>query len=105
MANIAACHHEKLNGSGYPWKLKGEEIPIGGQILALVDIYEALTAKDRPYKPAIPIEKAIQIVQDDVNRGALNAKLWQLFLDRKLYLLFSDETGFVHRPTVPTLPK
>src|SRR5204863_10072023 len=85
VANIAACHHEKINGSGYPWKLKGDEVPLGGQILAIVDIFEALTAKDRPYKPAIPVEKAIAIVQDEVNKGALNPKLWQLFLDRKLY--------------------
>jgi HD-GYP domain-containing protein (c-di-GMP phosphodiesterase class II) len=100
VANIAACHHEKINGSGYPWKLKGDEVPLGGQILAIVDIFEALTAKDRPYKPAIPVEKAIAIVQEEVNRGALNGKLWQLFLDRKLYLLFSDGTGFIPRPVV-----
>jgi HD-GYP domain-containing protein (c-di-GMP phosphodiesterase class II) len=105
VANIASCHHEKINGSGYPWKLKGDEVPLGGQILAIVDIFEALTAKDRPYKPAIPIDKAIAIVQEEVDRGALNAKIWKLFIDRKLYLLFSDETGFVHRPTVPHLPK
>ncbi|MBI3855376.1 MAG: GAF domain-containing protein [Planctomycetes bacterium] len=105
VANIAACHHEKINGSGYPWKLKGDEVPLGGQILAIVDIFEALTAKDRPYKPAIPVDKAIAIVQDEVNRGALNAKLWQLFLDRKIYHIFVDETGFVHRPPVPTLPQ
>jgi HD-GYP domain-containing protein (c-di-GMP phosphodiesterase class II) len=105
VANIAACHHEKINGSGYPWKLKGDEVPMGGQILAIVDIFEALTAKDRPYKPAIPIDKAIAIVQDEVNRGALNAKLWQLFLERKLYSIFADETGFVHRPAEPQIPK
>lgn len=104
VANIAACHHEKINGSGYPWKLKGDEVPLGGQILAIVDIFEALTAKDRPYKPAIPIDKAIAIVQDEVNRGALNPKLWQLFLDRKLYNLFADETGFVQRPPAPVTP-
>jgi HD-GYP domain-containing protein (c-di-GMP phosphodiesterase class II) len=98
VANIAACHHEKINGTGYPWKLKGDEVPLGGQILAIVDIFEALTAKDRPYKPAIPVEKAIQILQEEVDRGALNAKLWKLFLDRKLFNLFTDETGFVHRP-------
>jgi HD-GYP domain-containing protein (c-di-GMP phosphodiesterase class II) len=105
VANIAACHHEKINGSGYPWKLKGDEVPMGGQILAIVDIFEALTAKDRPYKPAIPIDKAIAIVQDEVNKGALNAKLWQLFLERKLYNIFADETGFVHRPVEPQVPK
>ncbi len=105
VANLAACHHEKINGSGYPWKLQGDEIPLGGQILAIVDIFEALTAKDRPYKPAIPIDRAIQIVQEDVNRGALNAGLWNLFLEKRLYTLFSDETGFVHRPNTPQFPK
>jgi HD-GYP domain-containing protein (c-di-GMP phosphodiesterase class II) len=102
--NIAACHHEKLNGSGYPWKLKGDEIPIGGQILAIVDIFEALTAKDRPYKPAIPVEKAIAILQDEVDRGNLNPKLWKLFLDRKLFSLFAGETGLVAAPPTPQLP-
>ena len=105
VANIAACHHEKINGSGYPWKLKGDEVPLGGQILAIVDIFEALSAKDRPYKPAIPVDKAIAIVQDEVNKGALNGKLWKLFLDRKLFNLFVDETGFVHRPPDPVVPK
>jgi HD-GYP domain-containing protein (c-di-GMP phosphodiesterase class II) len=104
VANIASCHHEKINGAGYPWKLKGDEIPLGGQILAIVDIYEALTAKDRPYKPAIPIEKAIAIVQEEVNRGCHNPKLWQLFLDRQIFNLFADQTGFVQRPTGPHLP-
>jgi HD-GYP domain-containing protein (c-di-GMP phosphodiesterase class II) len=105
VANIAACHHEKINGSGYPWKLKGDEVPLGGQILAIVDIFEALTAKDRPYKPAIPIDKAVQIVQEEVNKGALNAKLWNLFLEKRLFDLFSDQTGFVHRPATPQVPK
>ena len=98
VANIAACHHEKINGSGYPWKLRGDEIPFGGQILAIVDIYEALTAKDRPYKPPIPVEKALEIVQECVDRGDLNPKIWKLFLDRRIYDLFADETGFVARP-------
>ncbi len=102
--NIAACHHEKLNGSGYPWKLKGDEIPIGGQILAMVDIYEALTAKDRPYKPAIPVEKALAILQEEVDRGNLNPALWKLFLDRKIYSLFAGESGFVAPPGEPQLP-
>jgi HD-GYP domain-containing protein (c-di-GMP phosphodiesterase class II) len=99
--NIAGCHHEKVDGSGYPWKLRGEEIPLCGQILALVDIYEALTARDRPYKPALPVEKAIAIVQQEVDRGALNAAIWKLFLDRKIYALFATETGYVARPPLP----
>jgi HD-GYP domain-containing protein (c-di-GMP phosphodiesterase class II) len=104
VANLAACHHEKMDGSGYPWKLKGDDIPIGGQILAIVDIFEALTAKDRPYKPAIPVDKAIAIVQAEVDRGALNANLWKLFLDRKLYEIFVGEGGFVLRPPDAVVP-
>jgi len=105
VASIAACHHDKFDGSGYPWNFRGEDIPIGGQILAIVDIYEALTAKDRPYKPAIPVDKAIAIIQQEVNRGTLNANLWKLFLDRKIYNLFSNEIGFIKRPQVrPAAP-
>ncbi|MBI2901375.1 MAG: GAF domain-containing protein [Planctomycetes bacterium] len=95
VANIAACHHEKVNGSGYPWGLKGEEIPIGGRILAIVDIYEALTAADRPYKPAVPVDQALKIIDDEVARGNLDAKLYALFKERKIYSIFVDDTGFV----------
>ncbi len=95
---IAACHHERVNGSGYPWKLRGDEIPLGGQILAIVDIFEALTAKDRTYKPLVAVERALRIIEEEVNRGALNPKLWKLFLDRKIYALFMDEKGFVQSP-------
>jgi HD-GYP domain-containing protein (c-di-GMP phosphodiesterase class II) len=99
--NIASCHHERPNGTGYPWKLKAEEIPLGGRILAIVDIYEALTAKDRPYKPAIPVEKALAILDEEAARGAVDAKIYQLFKDRRIFMMFMDETGFVHRPSVP----
>jgi response regulator RpfG family c-di-GMP phosphodiesterase len=51
VAKLAALHHEMLDGSGYPDGLTGEEIPLGGRILAVGDIYEALTARDRPYRP------------------------------------------------------
>ena len=49
-------------------------------------------------------DKAIAILQDEVNRGALNPKLWKLFLDRQLYNLFADQTGFVLRPSAPQVP-
>ena len=83
---------------------EGRDHVLGGQILAIVDIFEALTAKDRPYKPAIPVEKAIQITQAEVDRGALNAKIWKLFLDKKLYQLFTGDGGFVQRPSEPVTP-
>ncbi len=95
VANIAACHHEKVNGSGYPWGLKGQEIHMGGRILAIVDIYEAVTASDRPYKPAIPVAQALAILEDETARGNLDPKLHKLFKDRRIYAIFADESGYV----------
>ncbi|MBI4564633.1 MAG: HD domain-containing protein [Planctomycetes bacterium] len=98
VANQAACHHEKVNGAGYPWGFRGDEIPLGGRILAIVDIFEALTAKDRPYKPAIPIDKALAILDDEAARGAIDREIYALFKERGIYGLFSGDTGFVRRP-------
>ncbi len=98
VANIAACHHEKVNGSGYPWGFKADEIPFAGKILAIVDIFEALTAKDRPYKKAMPVDKAMAILDDEVARGALDKDLWALFKERKLHTLFAGESGMVGAP-------
>lgn len=58
----AASHHELLNGSGYPKKLAGEEIPTEVRIITILDIFDALVADDRPYKPGMPIEKALSIL-------------------------------------------
>jgi HD-GYP domain-containing protein (c-di-GMP phosphodiesterase class II) len=96
--HIAACHHEKPNGTGYPWGFRADDIPLGGKILAIVDIFEALTAKDRPYKPAIPIEKALKILDDEEARGGIDSRLYRLFKDKGIYKLFESETGFVTRP-------
>ncbi len=65
---IIRHHHEKLDGSGYPDGLKGEEIPLTARILQTVDIYDALTT-DRPYRKALPPEKAFAMMQEEVKRG------------------------------------
>lgn len=103
VANIAACHHEKIDGSGYPWGLKGEEIPLGGRILAIVDIYEALTASDRPYKPAYPVEEALKILLAETAQGHLDLRLFRLFRDRKIYSLFVDPSGYVSRTNLQAI--
>ncbi|CDL00300.1 Response regulator receiver modulated metal dependent phosphohydrolase [Magnetospirillum gryphiswaldense MSR-1 v2] len=61
--NVALCHHEKWDGSGYPQGLKGEDIPIEARIAAICDVFDALTSS-RPYKEAWPLEKAVALVKD-----------------------------------------
>jgi putative two-component system response regulator len=65
---IIRHHHEKLDGTGYPDGLKGDEIPITARILQTVDIYDALTT-DRPYRPALPVEEALETMRSEAKRG------------------------------------
>jgi len=85
--NIAHRHHEKLDGTGYPLRVKGEEIPIQSRMLTICDIYDALTAKDRPYKAAVPLEKALAILEDEVKQGKLDPVLFRLFVEARIYKL------------------
>ncbi|MDV7340737.1 response regulator [Terasakiella sp. A23] len=76
---IAATHHEKWDGSGYPKKLKGEDIPLAGRIAAICDVFDALTS-ERPYKEAWPLEKAVNFLQD--NAGShFDPTLIKLFIE------------------------
>ncbi|MEM7554735.1 MAG: two-component system response regulator [Cyanobacteria bacterium P01_A01_bin.84] len=75
---IIRHHHERWDGSGYPDKLREEEIPQLAQIFQIIDIYDALTS-ERPYKPAFTPEKAIEIMQEETDRGWYNPKLMEQF--------------------------
>ena len=81
--NIAASHHEKLDGSGYPFHKKGDELGIIERAMAIADIYDALTAKDRPYKKAIPPEIAVSIIQKEVEDGKLDSALFDVFTSNR----------------------
>lgn len=82
---IAYGHHEKLNGVGYPNRLKAEDIPVQTRMMTISDIYDALTASDRPYKRAVPTEKALDIIASEVKSQQVDPDLFQLFVDAKIY--------------------
>jgi HD-GYP domain-containing protein (c-di-GMP phosphodiesterase class II) len=84
---IAGAHHEKLDGSGYPGALRGDQIPVPARMMAISDIYDALTAKDRPYKKAMPAERALEILEGDVKRGQLDRNLFDIFLGARVWAL------------------
>jgi HD-GYP domain-containing protein (c-di-GMP phosphodiesterase class II) len=82
---IAYGHHEKLDGTGYPRGLKGEEIPIQARMMTISDIYDALTAQDRPYKRAVPAAKALDILRSEAAEGELDADLLDVFIAKRVY--------------------
>ncbi len=83
---LAALHHEKLDGSGYPTGLSGTEIPLEVRILTICDIYDALTAGDRPYKPRLTPERAVEILREEALQGALDSALVELFIGAGIHL-------------------
>jgi HD-GYP domain-containing protein (c-di-GMP phosphodiesterase class II) len=83
--SIARAHHETLIGTGYPYKLKGDEIPLPAKIMTICDIYDALSASDRPYKRAVPVDRALTILEAAVRKNELDAELFRLFVDAKIY--------------------
>jgi response regulator RpfG family c-di-GMP phosphodiesterase len=82
---IAYGHHEKLDGSGYPQGLKQEEIPLQTQMLTVADIYDALTASDRPYKRRLPLETALKILRQEAAKNKINEDLVELFEQRQVF--------------------
>jgi HD-GYP domain-containing protein (c-di-GMP phosphodiesterase class II) len=82
---IAAAHHEKLDGTGYPLGLTAADIPIQARILGVADVYDALTATDRPYRGAMPVQNALQHLIQEAEAGKLDPDLVDLFVRKKLY--------------------
>lgn len=105
---IAAAHHEHLNGTGYPSGLKGDEISLAGRLLAVTDIAEALTATDRPYKKPMPIRQVHEILCAMAENGQLDPDLVDLFISCNVYEHYQDalarnesldDLEFNHLPT------
>ncbi len=86
IAEYASAHHEKLDGSGYPLGLKGDRLPLQSRIIALADIFEALTAKDRPYKKGKTLGEALKIIDYMVGEQHIDPDLYALFIKEKIYM-------------------
>ncbi len=83
--DIAHAHHEKLDGTGYPRKLRADQIPVQSRMMTIADIYDALTAFDRPYKKAVEVTRALDILHDEVKQGKLDKTLLDIFIESKVY--------------------
>ncbi|SFB83037.1 HD domain-containing phosphohydrolase [Butyrivibrio sp. YAB3001] len=81
----AAAHHELLDGSGYPQHVKADDIPLQVRFLTIIDVYDALTAEDRPYKPPMPPEKALGILDNMAEEGKIDKNILELFKESKAW--------------------
>lgn len=88
--DIAHGHHEKLDGSGYPMGLQGDEIALQTRMMTIADIYDALTAPDRPYKKSMPAERALDILKLEANEKRLDHRLLDVFIGSGVFRIMED---------------
>ena len=82
--DIAYAHHERLNGSGYPRRIPADTIPVQSKMMAISDVYDALTAADRPYKKAVPHPAALDILHQEAKSGMLDSDLLRIFVEAEI---------------------
>jgi HD-GYP domain-containing protein (c-di-GMP phosphodiesterase class II) len=85
VAVIAGSHHERLNGTGYPGRLRAEEIPLQSKMMSVSDIFDALTASDRPYKKSVPLDRALDILRLEVRDHHLDPELVRIFTEARIW--------------------
>jgi HD-GYP domain-containing protein (c-di-GMP phosphodiesterase class II) len=93
LANIpeyAGGHHEKLDGSGYPMGLKGDVLPLQARIMAIADVFEALTAPDRPYKEPMKLSQALKILGFMEKDNHIDPDILELFVENKIYHEYAE---------------
>ena len=88
---FACGHHEKMDGTGYPLGLTRDEMSVQARVMGIADIFEALTADDRPYKPAMPISEALQILGRMKLNNHIDADLFDVFIRKKVYLRYAQK--------------
>ena len=87
---IASAHHEKLDGTGYPNNLSAAEIPVQSKMMTISDIFDALSATDRPYKKALPFDRALDILFAEGEQGLIDTALLRLFHEAEVFKLISN---------------
>lgn len=83
--DLAHAHHEKLDGSGYPRGLRGDDIPYGAKLMTITDIFDALTAGDRPYKVSMGLETAVRILREEADAQHIERAAVELFVAKRLW--------------------
>ncbi|MGN8273915.1 HD domain-containing phosphohydrolase [Pseudomonas sp. SMN5] len=91
VAEIAGGHHEKMDGSGYPKRLKREQMSLPARMMAIADIFEALTAADRPYKKAKKLSEALGIMATMCRDAHIDPELFGLFIEERIYLRYAEQ--------------
>jgi hypothetical protein len=86
----AGTHHEALNGTGYPRKLDASQLSVPSRVMAIADIFEALTAADRPYKKAKTLSEAVELLHSFKQRGHIDPDLFDLFLTSGVYKRYAE---------------
>ncbi len=101
---IAFGHHEKLNGTGYPRGVAAQEIPIQTRMMTIADIYDALTATDRPYKRAVPPERALDILGQEAKAGNVDQDLLATFAEAQVFKRVTPSEGTRRRSSWSLTP-
>jgi len=78
-------HHERLDGTGYPYGLKAEQLNTFGRIIAVADIFDALMSFDRPYKKALSLPETLEIIRNEVEKNHLDTNIVKIFIEKKVY--------------------
>jgi hypothetical protein len=97
VATYAYAHHEKLDGSGYPRHVAAKDIPVQARIITLADIFDALTEADRPYKPALPRERALEILQHEADAGHIDGDLLRIMIESRVSEHLPSRPGLIRR--------
>lgn len=91
VADYAASHHERPDGSGFPRGLCGDQLPLPSRMLAIADVFEALTASDRPYKRGLPLSQALAVMKNLRDRNQIDAGLYRLFIEAGVWRRYSEQ--------------